>query len=325
MSKFIDEFMEKIKKLRKTEENQMEQAFETIPEQYQCYLYFLQDTEVLANKEIPDLPKEITDLGVYTYKNKTLINISKPYFGVDGRIKMAVDECMAKGVHFETGQPEIMEIGGVTTMRVKVTTARGVTWGTAKIGFGGNGVDSTNPIENAETSAIGRALGFQGYGIVGTGIASYEEVALARKEADKLISETPITKTPKSKGNKDEKFEPEIPKNEELKVESKATETNEEEALTKDGKGNADGETQTQATEENQTGSEQTKPKDASPAQIKLIDSLIGKIAKDNGLTEKEFRNSVLDQYSVSAVAKLNNPQASHLIKRLQKQIKEAS
>ena len=41
-------------------------------------------------------------------------------------------------------------------------------------------MDESNPLENAETSAVGRALGFLGYGLYGTGIASAEEVLQAQ-------------------------------------------------------------------------------------------------------------------------------------------------
>lgn len=48
----------------------------------------------------------------------------------------------------------------------------------------GSMVNSTSFIENAETSAVGRALGFLGIGIDGTGIASYEEVKMAQEHQD---------------------------------------------------------------------------------------------------------------------------------------------
>ncbi|MCQ2075965.1 MAG: hypothetical protein MJZ20_02880 [Bacteroidaceae bacterium] len=48
----------------------------------------------------------------------------------------------------------------------------------------GSMVNSTSFIENAQTSAIGRALGFMGIGINGYGIATAEEVKLAVEHQD---------------------------------------------------------------------------------------------------------------------------------------------
>lgn len=50
---------------------------------------------------------------------------------------------------------------------------------------GGRSAEGTNPLEVAETSALGRALGFAGFGDLES-IASYEEVqvAIARREGD---------------------------------------------------------------------------------------------------------------------------------------------
>ena len=56
----------------------------------------------------------------------------------------------------------------------------------ARVFLGGDGVDATNPLENAETSAVGRALGFLGYGLYGTGMASVEEVLRAQAMQDTL-------------------------------------------------------------------------------------------------------------------------------------------
>ena len=48
----------------------------------------------------------------------------------------------------------------------------------------GSMVNKTSYIENAQTSAVGRALGFVGIGIKGMGIASAEEVQLAMTHQD---------------------------------------------------------------------------------------------------------------------------------------------
>lgn len=47
-------------------------------------------------------------------------------------------------------------------------------------------MDRTNLYENVESSAIGRALGFLGYGLLGTGIASAEEVMAAMSTSKQL-------------------------------------------------------------------------------------------------------------------------------------------
>jgi len=52
--------------------------------------------------------------------------------------------------------------------------------------FDAQGVEGTSPFEVAETSAIGRALGFAGFGLIG-GIASAEEVMHAQGREGKVI------------------------------------------------------------------------------------------------------------------------------------------
>jgi hypothetical protein len=52
--------------------------------------------------------------------------------------------------------------------------------GTAQVQFSGGMVNSTSGYENAETSALGRALGFAGIGVL-DGVASADEITIARK------------------------------------------------------------------------------------------------------------------------------------------------
>lgn len=99
----------------------------------------------------------------------------KPYMTVDGRSLLALDEVRTTGEAY-TVASEACEVNGVPCMRATVTLGNRSATGTASIHFGGSGVDQTNPIENAETSAVGRALGFLGYGLFGGGIASADEV-----------------------------------------------------------------------------------------------------------------------------------------------------
>jgi hypothetical protein len=98
---------------------------------------------------------------------------------VDGRVAMARDE------HRELGKRLDIHTDFDTTLEIPVCRAivvselYGESSGTIEVKIGGKGVDETNPLANAETSAIGRALGFMGYGLLGGGIASAEEVETA--------------------------------------------------------------------------------------------------------------------------------------------------
>ena len=98
----------------------------------------------------------------------------KPYANVAERVK-------GFWALYEHGRivTEIIEHDGKrVTFRAKVYNGDAlIATGTASEVQGGNGVNSTSYIENCETSAVGRALGFAGIGDVN--IASAEEVALA--------------------------------------------------------------------------------------------------------------------------------------------------
>lgn len=121
-----------------------------------------------------------------TRRNPVFAPIRLPYMSVDGRVKMALDEHREQGAslaiqtEFET-EPVSKQL----LCRATVTSALlGTATAHARAFLHGAGVDATNPLENAETSAVGRALGFLGYGLYGTGIASAEEVLLAVAERE---------------------------------------------------------------------------------------------------------------------------------------------
>lgn len=112
--------------------------------------------------------------------------IRLPYMSVDGRIKMAFDEHKAKGARLQIQtQFDTEPVSGQLLCRAEVSSELlGTATAHARAFLNGGGVDATNPLENAETSAVGRALGFLGYGLYGTGIASAEEVIQAQTMRD---------------------------------------------------------------------------------------------------------------------------------------------
>src|SRR5436309_3515515 len=108
--------------------------------------------------------------------------VELPYMSVDGRVLMAIDEHMAQGKKIVIQAAEFKDdpVSGQKLCQVTVKAdLRGEATGTARLFIGGGGANRENPVENAETSAIGRALGFLGYGCFGTGIASAEEMIAA--------------------------------------------------------------------------------------------------------------------------------------------------
>jgi len=118
-----------------------------------------------------------------------------PYMAVDGRIAQMLGEAKGAAVTVQTwvnlgdeampvsGEPGIVVPPGHALARV--LTPRGVATGTARVPVGGPRPARETPVEVAETSAVGRALGFLGYGLIpGSGIASAEEMQrVLHKEA----------------------------------------------------------------------------------------------------------------------------------------------
>jgi hypothetical protein len=112
--------------------------------------------------------------------------IRLPYMSVDGRIKMAFDEHRDKGarLQIQTQFDTEPSSGQLLCRAIVMSDLLGTATAHARAFVNGTGVDATNPLENAETSAVGRALGFLGYGLYGTGIASAEEVLQAQAARD---------------------------------------------------------------------------------------------------------------------------------------------
>lgn len=179
-----------VEKAVRESEISCQQAVASTPEAYRQFVIFISQNKRVAG----------------TKSNPIFANIRSPYMAVDGRVKMALDEHREQGASLSI-KTTFEEILGVPVCRCEATSdMHGSRTATAKVFFDGIGADSTNPLENAETSAVGRALGFMGYGLYGNGIASAEEVlgAMDEQSSNRVqeSSNTPISPTNPTASNK---------------------------------------------------------------------------------------------------------------------------
>lgn len=131
---------------------------------------------------------EFKDLKRINEELKTIDVKGKQYVEVNQRV-MAFRELYPEGSIYS----DIVEMGnGVVTIKATVSDADGriLATGMAYEKEGSSFINKTSYIENCETSAVGRALGFLGIGIDGS-IASYEEVenAKVQQNAKKMTAE----------------------------------------------------------------------------------------------------------------------------------------
>ena len=139
---------------------------------------------VTEEKYHPFINIQTRSVNVGSKANPTWKTVKSPYMMVPGRLALAKD---VGPVDIHT---EIVTLGDKILCKATVTHQGQTVTGHASVNEGGSGVDATNPFENAETSAVGRALGFLGYGNF-VGIASAEEVEDAQERAASLPPEAP--------------------------------------------------------------------------------------------------------------------------------------
>lgn len=175
-------FIDKLKANINEDNQKIERAYKKAGK-YSEFIVVIEQNSVVANRELT-IDKTLEELGCFVYKGKTYQRRRTPYMAVDGRVQMMVDEHRREGAKFSFSQ-EIDWEHHLLTVYFE-SELIGKTVGTAKIGIGGTGADQTNPVENAQTSAVGRALANAGYGLFGVGIASAEEVLAAISERDAM-------------------------------------------------------------------------------------------------------------------------------------------
>ncbi len=142
-----------------------ELALAQTPVQYHSFIVLLEQRKKVGGSEANPLWAEIR----------------LPYLTVDGRVRMAIDEHEAAGrqVHIETAFVMDQTTGQPLARATVKSEVRGTAVAHARIFLNGGGANRSNPVETGETSAVGRALGFLGYGCFGTGVASAEDILRA--------------------------------------------------------------------------------------------------------------------------------------------------
>ncbi|AQS55683.1 hypothetical protein [Novibacillus thermophilus] len=180
-----DFVLERAKEEHDRAETLYKQAKARIPEKYHDFLMRLEQGVKLFSKNMIGNDKKARELRLWGTDKGTYVTISLPYVTVDGRVQMARDEHRKAGKKLNILPAEISDNGKYLSVTVE-SELLGSATGSVMINVGGKGVDRTNPLENAETSAVGRALSFLGYGLVGTGIASAEEIENAKKAQNEL-------------------------------------------------------------------------------------------------------------------------------------------
>jgi hypothetical protein len=121
---------------------------------------------------------------------KTINIKGKQYVEVAERLRLVHDE----NVSFEVIESAPYEIAERVLWRVVILVDGERYTGNAEVKLTAkSGPDSTSPFECGETSALGRALGFAGYGLIES-VASADEVARAIADEQSLVSPLPTFK-----------------------------------------------------------------------------------------------------------------------------------
>ena len=114
-----------------------------------------------------------------------IVNIhGKDYVTVAKRVELARDEHALESVETEVLNHNPVVVKAKVTIRGKVFT------GISSVSLDSpRQIEKQNPYEIAETSAVGRAMGFAGYGLIES-IASAEEMTRVRLDSDKARQAT---------------------------------------------------------------------------------------------------------------------------------------
>ena len=149
-----------------------------------------QEAEAKCRAAYETLPAEVWGCIVLLPRNQKVagkddvfVSLRNPYLNVAGRLMLLRSKRQPKDIC-----SEFFVLGDRTLCKATVRVGQCSATGTAEVIEGTSGPTATNPYEVAETSAVGRALGNLGIGLVG-GIASAEEAMNARSRSAPLEGE----------------------------------------------------------------------------------------------------------------------------------------
>jgi hypothetical protein len=124
--------------------------------------------------------------GCIRMERQNLHKCKYPYMVVAGRVKWFCDDHREAGAKYaittnievieemiKNGQPIPLGFPFITVIESEL---HGKVEALASINIDGKSCRRNFPLENAETSSLGRALAKMGYGLIGSGLASAEEV-----------------------------------------------------------------------------------------------------------------------------------------------------
>ncbi len=127
--------------------------------------------------------------------NGQWVTVQQPYMTVDGRIAMACRDHASQGKRLDFHDPEVIENSELRlTLRVTVESeiyGRRHGIASSRLDGASSPFERGHPWEVAETSAIGRALGAMGYGLLpGAGLVSAEEAMLVARDEGRPLKDS---------------------------------------------------------------------------------------------------------------------------------------